>query len=110
MIDSPGQQDISSLRSDIVKPSIGGKELLPLTSIQLDGFIHPGPLPEQYSYTNTISIKKHENKYSRNKHKEGGLPSQETSANNKEISKSEKNPLTRRFWFKKAILVQKCSF
>lgn len=43
VIDSPGQQDNSSLRSVIEKPPIGGKELLPLTSIQLDGFrLHPG--------------------------------------------------------------------
>lgn len=45
VIDSPGQQDNSSLRSVIEKPPIGGKELLPLTSIQLDGFrLHPGPV------------------------------------------------------------------
>lgn len=43
VIDSPGQQDNSSLRSVIEKPPIGGKELLPLTNIQLDGFrLHPG--------------------------------------------------------------------
>lgn len=45
VIDSPGQQDNSSLRSVIEKPPVGGKELLPLTSIQLDGFrLHPGPV------------------------------------------------------------------
>lgn len=45
VIDAPGQQDNSSLRSVIEKPPIGGKELLPLTSIQLDGFrLHPGPV------------------------------------------------------------------
>lgn len=45
VIDSPGQQDNSSLRSVIEKPPIVGKELLPLTSIQLDGFrLHPGPV------------------------------------------------------------------
>lgn len=45
VIDSPGQHDNSSLRSVIEKPPIGGKELLPLTSIQLDGFrLHPGPV------------------------------------------------------------------
>ncbi|KAJ8934571.1 hypothetical protein NQ318_017270 [Aromia moschata] len=80
VIDSPGQQDNSSLRSVIEKPPIGGKELLPLTSIQLDGFrLHPGPLPEQYRYTNTVPIKKHKNKHKKHKHKEGGLPSQETT-------------------------------
>lgn len=45
VIDSPGQQDNSSLRSVIEKPPIGGKELLPLTNVQLDGFrLHPGPV------------------------------------------------------------------
>lgn len=45
VIDAPGQQDNSSLRSVIEKPPIGGKELLPLTSVQLDGFrLHPGPV------------------------------------------------------------------
>lgn len=35
----------SSLRSLIEKPPIGGKELLPLTSVQLAGFrLHPGPV------------------------------------------------------------------
>lgn len=35
----------SSLRSVIEKPPIGGKELLPLTSVQLAGFrLHPGPV------------------------------------------------------------------
>lgn len=37
----------SSLRSVIEKPPIGGKELLPLTSVQLAGFrLHPGPVSE----------------------------------------------------------------
>ncbi|EEB13649.1 conserved hypothetical protein [Pediculus humanus corporis] len=45
IIDAPGVQDNSSLRSVIEKPPIGGKELLPLTSVQLAGFrLHPGPV------------------------------------------------------------------
>ncbi|KAF2883971.1 hypothetical protein ILUMI_22199 [Ignelater luminosus] len=79
VIDAPGAQDNSSLRSVIEKPPIGGKELLPLTSTQLDGFrLHPGPLPEQYRYINQTPIKKHKNKHKKHKHKEGGPPSQET--------------------------------
>jgi mediator of RNA polymerase II transcription subunit 19 len=36
---------LSSLRSVIEKPPIGGKELLPLNSLQLSGFrLHPGPV------------------------------------------------------------------
>jgi len=79
VIDSPGQNDKSSLRSVIEKPPIGGKDILPLTSVQLDGFrLHPGPLPEQYRYANQAPIKKHKNKHKKHKHKEGGTPSQET--------------------------------
>ncbi|XP_050310646.1 mediator of RNA polymerase II transcription subunit 19 [Anthonomus grandis grandis] len=80
VIDSPGQSDNSSLRSVIEKPPVGGKDLLPLTSAQLEGFrLHPGPLPEQYRYTNATPIKKHKNKHKKHKHKEGGLPSTETA-------------------------------
>lgn len=79
IIDGPGQQDNSTLRSVIDKPPIGGKELLPLTSSQLAGFrLHPGPLPEQYRYVNTTPVKKHKNKHKKHKHKEGGPLSQET--------------------------------
>ncbi|XP_044734583.1 mediator of RNA polymerase II transcription subunit 19 [Chrysoperla carnea] len=79
IIDAPGQQDNSSLRSVIEKPPIGGKEILPLTSVQLAGFrLHPGPLPEQYRYVNQAPQKKHKSKHKRHKHKDGGPPSQET--------------------------------
>ncbi|KAL3269857.1 hypothetical protein HHI36_008915 [Cryptolaemus montrouzieri] len=91
VIDSPGQQDNSSLRSVIEKPPIVGKELLPLTSIQLDGFrLHPGPLPEQYRYTSTIPIKKHKNKHKKHKHKEGGTPNQETTVTDTGVDTHEK--------------------
>ncbi|XP_022915948.1 mediator of RNA polymerase II transcription subunit 19 [Onthophagus taurus] len=79
VIDTPGQNDNSSLRSVIEKPPIGGKELLPLTSVQLDGFrLHPGPLPEQFRYANQTPIKKHKNKHKKHKYKDGSIPSQET--------------------------------
>merc|ERR1719369_770847 len=49
LIDTPGSEDNSSLRGLIEKPPVGGKEILILNSIQLNGFrLHPGPLPEQY--------------------------------------------------------------
>ncbi|KAJ1531029.1 hypothetical protein ONE63_005859 [Megalurothrips usitatus] len=71
-IDNPGHADNSSLRSVIDKPPIGGKELLPLTSVQLAGFrLHPGPLPEQYRYVNQAPQKKHKNKHKKHKHKAG---------------------------------------
>lgn len=51
----------SSLRSVIEKPPIGGKELLPLTSVQLAGFrLHPGPVRYFYialKYIQNIRIK-----------------------------------------------------
>lgn len=51
----------SSLRSVIEKPPIGGKELLPLTSVQLAGFrLHPGPVRYSYialKYIQSIRIK-----------------------------------------------------
>ncbi|XP_046390577.1 mediator of RNA polymerase II transcription subunit 19 isoform X2 [Ischnura elegans] len=73
MIDAPGNQDNSSLRSVIEKPPIGGKELLPLTSVQLAGFrLHPGPLPEQYRYVNQAPHRKHKKGHKRHKHKIGG--------------------------------------
>lgn len=79
VIDGPGQSDNSSLRSVIDKPPIGGKELLPLTSVQLAGFrLHPGPLPEHYRYLNTAPTRKHKNKHKKHKHKDGTMP-QETS-------------------------------
>lgn len=79
MIDTPGHQDNSSLRSVIEKPPIGGKELLPLTSVQLAGFrLHPGPLPEQYRYVNQTPQRRHKNKHKKHKHKAGETPSQET--------------------------------
>uniref|UniRef100_A0A1A9ZCX9 Mediator of RNA polymerase II transcription subunit 19 n=1 Tax=Glossina pallidipes TaxID=7398 RepID=A0A1A9ZCX9_GLOPL len=47
--DSMSNLENSTLRNVIDKPPIGGKELLPLTAVQLAGFrLHPGPLPEQY--------------------------------------------------------------
>lgn len=88
IIDGPGQQDNSSLRSVIDKPPIGGKELLPLSSAQLAGFrLHPGPLPEQYRYINTTPVKKHKNKHKKHKHKEGGPMSQETQITGKFTTK-----------------------
>lgn len=74
VIDGPGNIDNSSLQSVIEKPPIGGKELLPLTNVQLAGFrLHPGPLPEQYRYLNTTPTRKHHNKYKKHKHKDGAV-------------------------------------
>lgn len=68
------------MRSVIEKPPIGGKELLPLTNVQLAGFrLHPGPLPEQYRYLNTTPARKHK-KYKKSRHKDSSVPQTATPA------------------------------
>ncbi|XP_055378847.1 mediator of RNA polymerase II transcription subunit 19 [Condylostylus longicornis] len=70
VVDGIGNMEGATLRSVIEKPPIGGKELLPLSSVQLAGFrLHPGPLPEQYRSLNTPA-RKHKNKHKKHKHKE----------------------------------------
>lgn len=79
VVDGPGNIDNSSLRSIIDKPPIVGKELMPLTPVQLAGFrLHPGvPLPEKYRYLNTIPTRKHKKKDKKHKY-DNNIP-QETS-------------------------------
>merc|ERR1719295_1081475 len=76
VIDTPGSQDNSSLRSLIEKPPVGGKELMSLNQLQLAGFrLHPGPLPEQYrSLLNQVQAKK---KHKKKKHRGSETPAHE---------------------------------
>merc|ERR1712080_478745 len=79
IVDAPGRQDISSLRSIIEKPPVGGKELLLLNQLQMAGFrLHPGPLPEQYrtllNQVGSSKEKKAKNKKNK-KHRGGGSES-----------------------------------
>jgi len=77
VIDTPGSLDNSSLRSLIEKPPVGGKELLPLTNLQLTGFrLHAGPLPEQYRFTSQAPMKK-KHKHKKHKHRAGDTSSQD---------------------------------
>ncbi|XP_043217809.1 mediator of RNA polymerase II transcription subunit 19-like [Amphibalanus amphitrite] len=77
VIDTPGSLDNSSLRSLIEKPPVVGKELLPLTSLQLTGFrLHAGPLPEQYRFTSQAPMKR-KHKHKKHKHRAGDTSSQE---------------------------------
>jgi len=63
-IDAPGTQDNSSLRSIIDKPPIGGKELLPLTSVQLAGFrLDPGPVRKKLLYVFLLVLRVREAVY-----------------------------------------------
>jgi mediator of RNA polymerase II transcription subunit 19 len=73
--------DGSSLRHVIEKPPVGGKELLPLNSLQMTGFrLHSGPLPEQLR-SMYLSPQKKKHKKHKHKHKAGDTPShQESSA------------------------------
>ncbi|XP_059918700.1 mediator of RNA polymerase II transcription subunit 19-A isoform X2 [Gadus macrocephalus] len=66
MIDCPGTQDGSSLRSLIEKPPVCGNSFSPLTGALLTGFrLHTGPLPEQYRLMHIQPPKKK----SKHKHK-----------------------------------------
>ncbi|XP_058874853.1 mediator of RNA polymerase II transcription subunit 19-B-like [Acipenser ruthenus] len=69
MIDMPGTQDTSSLRSLIEKPPICGNTFNSLTGTLLTGFrLHAGPLPEQYRLMHIQPPKKknkHKHKHSR---------------------------------------------
>ncbi|XP_078393151.1 mediator of RNA polymerase II transcription subunit 19-B-like [Cetorhinus maximus] len=69
MIDMPGSQDNSSLRSLIEKPPICGNSFNLLTGTLLTGFrLHTGPLPEQYRLMHIQPPKKkskHKHKHSR---------------------------------------------
>merc|ERR1719186_1277538 len=88
IVDSPGTQDNSSLRSIIEKPPVGGKELLPLNQLQMAGFrLHPGPLPEQYrSLLNQVQAKQRK-KQKKHKHRGGETPGGETPGRNEEEEK-----------------------
>lgn len=84
-------QDNSSLRSVIEKPPIGGKELLPLSNVQLAGFrLHPGPLPEQYRYLNSTPARKHKNKYKKHRHKDNVLATEPSSQADPTVEPHEK--------------------
>ncbi|MBN3292297.1 MD19B polymerase, partial [Polypterus senegalus] len=69
MIDMPGSQDNSSLRSLIEKHPICGNTFNPLTGTLLTGFrLHAGPLPEQYRLMHIQPPKKktkHKQKHNR---------------------------------------------
>jgi len=70
-IDSLATADNSGLRAVIDKPPIGGKEFLPLSSLQLSGFrLHPGPLPEVLRNTVYTAAPKKKHKHKKRKHKE----------------------------------------
>uniref|UniRef100_T1J6F6 Mediator of RNA polymerase II transcription subunit 19 n=1 Tax=Strigamia maritima TaxID=126957 RepID=T1J6F6_STRMM len=96
MIDMPGHQDNSSLRSLIEKPPIGGKELIPLSGSQLLGFrLHTGPLPEHYRIMNQIPQKK-KHKHKKHKLKPGDTPSHEPPGENSQETHEKKHKKQKR--------------
>jgi len=88
IVDTPGSQDNSSLRSLIEKPPIGGKELLSLNQVLLSGFrLHPGPLPEQYrSLLNQVQAKE-KKKHKKKKHRGSETPAHEDGRTDEEREK-----------------------
>ncbi|XP_028824107.1 mediator of RNA polymerase II transcription subunit 19-A [Denticeps clupeoides] len=70
MIDCPGVQDGSSLRSLIEKPPVCGNSFSPLTGALLTGFrLHTGPLPEQYRLMHIQPPKKKTSKHKHRHHR-----------------------------------------
>merc|ERR1719244_665399 len=88
IVDTPGSQDNSSLRSLIEKPPVGGKELMSLNQLQLAGFrLHPGPLPEQYrSLLNQVQAKE-KKKHKKKKHRGSETPAHEDGRTDEEREK-----------------------
>ncbi|XP_077464996.1 mediator of RNA polymerase II transcription subunit 19-A [Stigmatopora argus] len=91
MIDCPGNQDGSSLRSLIDKPPVSGNSFSPLTGALLTGFrLHTGPLPEQYRLMHIQPPKKK----SKHKHKhhrpQDPLPQAETPSDTDPKKKKKK--------------------
>jgi len=88
IVDTPGSQDNSSLRSLIEKPPVGGKELVSLNQLQLAGFrLHPGPLPEQYrSLLNQVQAKE-KKKHKKKKHRGSETPAHEDGRTDEEREK-----------------------
>merc|ERR1711915_949327 len=90
IVDTPGSQDNSSLRSLIEKPPVGGKELMSLNQLQLAGFrLHPGPLPEQYrSLLNQVHTKE-KKKHKKKKHRGAETPAHEDGKERKKHKKKD---------------------
>jgi len=91
IVDTPGSQDNSSLRSLIEKPPVGGKELVSLNQLQLAGFrLHPGPLPEQYrSLLNQVQAKE-KKKHKKKKHRGSETPAHEDGRTDEEREKKKR--------------------
>merc|ERR1719333_1867065 len=93
MVDINAQQDNSSLKQLILKPPVGGKELMLLNQLQLAGFrLHPGPMGEPYRSLLNQMPAKEKKKHKKKKHRGSETPAGEdkTDEDRKEKKKHKK--------------------
>ncbi|XP_056328730.1 mediator of RNA polymerase II transcription subunit 19-A [Danio aesculapii] len=93
MIDCPGVQDGSSLRSLIEKPPVCGNSFSPLTGALLTGFrLHTGPLPEQYRLMHIQPPKKKSKHKHRHHRPQDPLPLETPTDPTKKKKKKDNDP------------------
>ncbi|XP_026856298.2 mediator of RNA polymerase II transcription subunit 19-B [Electrophorus electricus] len=92
MIDNPGVQDGSSLRSLIEKPPVCNNSFSPLTGTLLTGFrLHTGPLPEQYRLMHIQPPKKKSKHKHRHHRPQDPLPPETPSDSDHKKKKKKKD-------------------
>ncbi|KAM8923859.1 mediator of RNA polymerase II transcription subunit 19 [Pelodytes ibericus] len=91
MIDTPGAQDNSSLRSLIEKPPICGHSFTPLTGALLTGFrLHAGPLPEQCRLMHIQPPKKKSKKHKQSRTQEPAPPETPSDSDHRKKKKKQR--------------------
>ncbi|XP_063814537.1 mediator of RNA polymerase II transcription subunit 19 [Pseudophryne corroboree] len=91
MIDTPGSQDNSSLRSLIEKPPICGNSFTPLTGALLTGFrLHAGPLPEQCRLMHIQPPKKKNKKHKQSRTQEPAPPETPSDSDHRKKKKKQR--------------------
>ncbi|XP_075073371.1 mediator of RNA polymerase II transcription subunit 19 [Mixophyes fleayi] len=91
MIDTPGNQDNSSLRSLIEKPPICGNSFTPLTGALLTGFrLHAGPLPEQCRLMHIQPPKKKNKKHKQSRTQEPAPPETPSDSDHRKKKKKQR--------------------
>ncbi|XP_040176958.1 mediator of RNA polymerase II transcription subunit 19 [Rana temporaria] len=91
MIDTPGAQDNSSLRSLIEKPPICGNSFTPLTGALLTGFrLHAGPLPEQCRLMHIQPPKKKNKKHKQSRTQEPAPPETPSDSDHRKKKKKQR--------------------
>lgn len=91
MIDTPGSQDNSSLRSLIEKPPICGNSFTPLTGALLTGFrLHAGPLPEHCRLMHIQPPKKKNKKHKQSRTQEPAPPETPSDSDHRKKKKKQR--------------------